>query len=343
MSDISSPSPVNDAPGTAKPRTEWSARWLQACSVLIIVAVLAVFAALSPVFLMPGNLGNVLQQTAVTGTLAFGLTLVMIGGGSNSLTGGIDLSIAANMGLSAAIFATQLAQGSSLGTAIALSLLGGAVLGLLNAIAVVWLRILPLLATLTTMNIAIGLEMVLTQNSTVPVSGPLFDLLIGPGPLMFPWLAWGFAFIALVFILLVNFTSFGLRLQAVGSHPVAAQANGLSIARYVAASYVLCGLAAGLAALGSVTVLSGSSPGANESLLMVIASVLLGVVFSRRLIPSPGGTLIAALFLSLIANGFQLINVSSYWINGVEGVLILLVVSLTALLRQRQQRRKVNV
>lgn len=89
--------------------------------------------------------------------------------------------------------------------------------------------------------------------------------------------------------------------------------------------------------------LSGSSPGANDSLLMVIASALLGVVFSRRLVPTIGGTLVSALFLSLIANGFQLINISSYWINGVEGLLILLVVSLTAVLRQRQQRRKVRV
>ncbi|WP_236942671.1 hypothetical protein [Ewingella americana] len=76
---------------------------------------------------------------------------------------------------------------------------------------------------------------------------------------------------------------------------------------------------------------------------MVIASALLGVVFSRRLVPTIGGTLVSALFLSLIANGFQLINISSYWINGVEGLLILLVVSLTAVLRQRQQRRKVRV
>jgi ribose transport system permease protein len=76
---------------------------------------------------------------------------------------------------------------------------------------------------------------------------------------------------------------------------------------------------------------------------MVIAAALLGVVFSRRLVPTLGGALISALFLSLIANGFQLINVSSYWINGVEGVLILLVVALTALMRRRQSRRTQGV
>ncbi|MFS2225941.1 ABC transporter permease [Pantoea sp. B65] len=343
MTDFSSAGSGAGRPDSAGTRRERSGHWLQGSALLIIIAVLAIFAVLSPIFLTVGNLGNVLQQTAVTGTLAFGLTLVMIAGGNNSLTGGIDLSLAANLGLSAAVFATQLSQGASVAMAIVYALLSGAALGLFNAFAVVWLRILPLLATLTSMNIAIGLEMVVTQNSTVPVSGPLFDLLLGAGPLTLPWLAWGFMLLALVFIVLAHFTPFGLRLQAVGSHRLAARANGLAVSRYIAASYLLCGLASGIAALGSVTVLSGSSPGANDNLLMVIASVLLGVVFSRRLVPTIGGTLISALFLSLIANGFQLINVSSYWINGVEGVLILLVVSLASLLRQRQQRRKVRV
>lgn len=342
MSELTSRETVADA-APPVPKSERSAHWLQGGALLIIIAVLAVFVFLSPIFLTAGNLGNVLQQTVVTGTLAFGLTLVLSGGGSHSLTGGIDLSVAANMGLSGAVFATQLSHGAPIGSAILLALLSGGALGLLNALAVVWLRILPLLATLTTMNIAIGLEMVLTENATVPVSGPLFDTLIGAGPLTLPWLAWIFAGVALVFIVLAHFTSFGLRLQAVGSHPIAARAQGLSVSRYVAASYVLCGLAAGIASLASVTLLSGSSPGANDSLLMVIASALLGVVFSRRLVPTVGGTLVSALFLSLIANGFQLINISSYWINGVEGLLILLVVSLTAVLRQRQQRRKVRV
>ncbi len=339
MTELSSDSLHN----TTVIRRDRSSQWLQASALLIIVAVLSVFAVLSPIFLTLGNLGNVLQQTVVTGTLAFGLTLVLIGGGSNSLTGGIDLSVAANMGLSAAVFTTRLSHGAPIAEALIFALLTGAMLGLLNALAVVWLRILPLLATLTTMNIAIGIEMVITQNSTIPASGPLFDLLLGNGPLTLPWLAWALILLAIIFTLLVHFTPFGLRLLAVGSHPLAARAQGLSVGRYIAASYILCGVAAAIASFSSVTLLSGSTPGSNDNLLMVIASVLLGVVFSRRLVPSIGGTLVSALFLSLLANGFQLINISSYWINGVEGVLILSVVALTAVLRQRQQRRKIRV
>lgn len=330
------------APGE-QPRRTHGQQWLQHVSLLIIVLVLAVFAWLSPIFLTVMNLGNVLQQTAVVGTLALGLTLVLSGGGLQGITGGIDLSIAANLGLSAAVFASQLSAGQPLAIALLLTLLTGAAVGLFNALAIVWLGILPLLATLTSMNIAIGLEMVLTSNASVSASSDLQNLLLSNGPLAVSWLGWSFLLLAFAAIALSRLTAFGLRLQAVGSHPQAANAAGIGVKRYQGLSYVLCGVSAAIAAVASVSLLSGSSPGANDNLLMVIAAALLGVVFSRRLVPTLAGALISALFLSLLANGFQLINVSSYWINGVEGVLILLVVALTALLRRRQSRRTQGV
>ena len=85
--------------------------WLQSGALLVILGVLAVFAASSPLFFTVGNLANVMQQSAVIGTLAFGLTLVLIGGGANGIAGGIDLSIAANLGFCAAVYATSLANG----------------------------------------------------------------------------------------------------------------------------------------------------------------------------------------------------------------------------------------
>lgn len=332
MSDV-----IHSAPNSHS-RSGRNTQWLQHVSLIIIILVLAVFAWLSPIFLTLTNLGNVLQQTAVVGTLALGLTLVLSGGGVQGISGGIDLSIAANLGLCAAVFSTLIATEHSTPVALLLTLFTGATVGLFNAFAIVWLGILPLLATLTSMNIAIGLEMVLTGNASVSASSELQNILIANGPFAVSWLGWGFLLLALIAIALSRFTAFGLRLQAVGSHPQAANAAGIGVKRYRALSYVLCGASAALASVASVSLLSGSSPGANDNLLMVIAAALLGVVFSRRLVPTLGGALISALFLSLISNGFQLVNVSSYWINGVEGVLILCVVALTALLRRRQQR-----
>jgi len=314
--------------------------WLQSGALLAILAVLAVFAASSPLFFTVGNLANVMQQTAVIGTLAFGLTLVLIGGGANGIAGGIDLSIAANLGFCAAVYATSLANGLASPTAIALTLSAGTAVGVFNAFAVVVLRMLPLLATLTTMNIVAGLELVVTKNSTVSATGPTLASLLDNGPFTIPWLSYAFVGVGLLFVWLGHFTRFGLRLHASGSHPAAVRAAGLSTEGYVAASYVVCGLSAGIAALASTALLSGSAPGAGENLLAVIAAALLGVVFSRRLVPTVAGTWLSVVFLGLVANGFQLDNVSSYWISGVEGALILFVVSLTALLRRRNLEKR---
>jgi len=65
-----------------------------------------------------------------------------------------------------------------------------------------------------------------------------------------------------------------------------------------------------------------------------VVTALLGVVFSARLVPTISGTLLSVLFVGFLINGFQLTNVSSYWVNGVEGVLIVLVVAATSLVRR---------
>ena len=73
---------------------------------LAFLLILAVFALTAPNFLSIGNLANVFAQSAILGVLAFGLTIVIIGGGSNVVTGGLDLSLASNLGLCAAVYAS---------------------------------------------------------------------------------------------------------------------------------------------------------------------------------------------------------------------------------------------
>ena len=117
-----------------------------------------------------------LGQSAILGVLAFGMTIVIIGGGSNVVTGGIDLSLAANMGLSAAIYAALVQTEFGDAVAVAAALGSGAAIGAVNAFSVVSLRILPLLATLAVMNIAAGLELVITQNTVIPADTSFLSL-----------------------------------------------------------------------------------------------------------------------------------------------------------------------
>ena len=285
------------------------------------------FALTARGFATPYNIFNVIEQTAIMGILSFGMSVVLIGGGTDVQTGGIDLSIAANAGLCAAIYAIMLAGGWTDGPAVAVTLAVG--VGLLNAVAVVRLGILPLLATLAVMNIAAGLELTVTENSVIGASSPLTQLIATGRFAGLSALAWIIIVFSLVMTWGIHYSSLGMRLYAVGGHPEAARAAGLNVGLYVAGTYVFSGLCASLAAILLVARLSASTTATGQLLLAILAAALLGTVFSRRFVPTAGGTIMATLFIGFLANGFQLSNVSYYWVNGVQGVLILMVVAVT--------------
>lgn len=305
-------------------------------SLLAFGLILAVFAVTAPNFLSLGNIFNVFAQSAILGILAFGLTCVVIGGGSNVVSGGLDLSLAANLGLCAALYCRLNNAGLSAWQAISLTLLCGLAVGALNGISVVLLRLPPLLATLASMNLVAGLELVLTQNTVLPTDSALLDTLANGLWWQVPALAWVLLGVALVLGLLIQHSPYGLRLYAVGEYPDAARAAGLGVGRYVFSSYLLAGLCAGVAAFCSAAFFSGSTTGSGEMLLSVVAIAFLGVVFSRRLVANIPGTLLAALLLGFLINGFQLLNISSFWVNGVQGVLILMVVAVSSALRKEE-------
>lgn len=314
----------------------FAAAALRGGSLLAFAAILVIFSLTAPYFLSVGNIGNVLGQSAIAGVLAIGLTIVLIAGGSNVVTGGIDLSLAANMGLSAAVYASLIQLGFGDATAITAAILTGAAIGAVNAAAVILAGIVPLLATLAVMNIVGGLELVLTQNTVIPAATPFLSFLSANDPLGIPILAYVLLGFTLVGTAIVQYTPIGLRLYAVGEFPEAARAAGLPLKRLVAGAFVASGICGGIAGILSVSYLSGSTTGAGEMLLPVVVTALLGSVFSRRLVPTISGTLLSALLVGFLVNGFQLLNISSTLVSGVQGLLILIVVSATTLLRRKE-------
>jgi ribose transport system permease protein len=302
-------------------------------------AILGYFAAFAPGFLSSFNIINVVEQSAILGVLAYGMTVVIIGGGSNVTEGGIDLSIAAAMGLCAAVYASIIHAGYSDAVGVIAALATGMAVGALNAIAVVGFGILPLLGTLAVMNVVAGAELTFTQNTVVSAISPLATWLISGSFAGISAMAWSLIIVSAAMLVFIHKTGFGLRLYAVGGHHEAARAAGISVPFYLSFSYIFSGFSAGVAAVLAVSRLSGSSPGAGEMLLSVLAASLLGAVFSRRFVPTIGGTLLSVLFIGFLSNGFQLLNVSSYWVNGVQGAMILLVVAATSFARGPEASR----
>ena len=216
--------------------------------------------------------------------------------------------------------------------------LAGGLVGAVNALAVIGFGVLPLLATLATMNVCAGAELVITQNTVLTSTSPFLGFITGATALGLSITDWTLVAITALLLFVMHATPVGLRLRAVGGHPRAARAAGLRVRATGAGAYVAAGLLAGLAALVQAARLSGSSPGSGDILLSVVLTSLLGVVFSRRLQPGIGGTLAAVLFIGCLVNGFQLLNVSSYWVNGIEGTLILSVVALRSTVGRSRRR-----
>ena len=292
-------------------------------------AIVIYFALTARGFVSVFNLFNVVEQSTILAILAFGMTVVFIGTGTDVQKGGIDLSIAANAGLCAAVFVTLLKLGYPDAAAVLASLATGMIIGVLNGLAVVTFRILPLLGTLAVMNIAAGLELTITENTVVSASSGFLTALQFGRFLGISALVWILFAFTLVLAAAMHLAPLGQRLYSVGGFPEAARAAGVSVGRHIYYSYVFSGFCAGFAAVLIVSRLSASTPGTGLLLLPILAAALLGTVFSRRFVPTIGGTFLAALFVGFLANGFQLTGVSSYWVNGVQGTLILLVVAVT--------------
>ncbi len=248
-------------------RTPWSrglAPWarqqaLRAGSYLAFAAILLVFALKAPFFLSVGNIGNVLGQSAILavprlrhdrrhdrgGGQCRDRRHRPVAGRHHGARGG---------GLCSPDPGRLWRRVASVG-----ALATGLAVGLFNALAVVGLGIVPLLATLATMNIVAGIELVITQNTVIPADTPFLSLLSGSAFYGIPNLALVLAGVSVVSILAVQFTPVGLRLYAVGEFPEAARAAGLPIKRLVAGSYLVSGLFGGMAAILSVAYLSGST------------------------------------------------------------------------------------
>jgi ribose transport system permease protein len=304
---------------------------------LLLVLVIGVFATLpatSSTFTSPENIRNVLGDQAVLGVLAIASILPLV-------VGHFDLSVGAQASITQiAVAAAMSRYGIPMVPAVAIGIVMGAAIGLVNGVLVAKVRVNALITTLGVATVIAGLISLYTKGTTI-VSGISHDLIdLGQGDwLGIPRTTFFLLAVALLVAYVLGATVYGRRLRLVGSNPAAAQLVGLRLDRLVLSTFVFTGALAGVAGALLVARNGNANPASgNEYTLLAVAAAFLGATTIR-----PGqfnvlGTLVAIFFLAFSVNGLNLAGVEP-WINDVfNGTALVVAVGLSAVFARQRQR-----
>ena len=301
---------------------------------LALILVCALFSSMTSRFLTPTNISVILNQVSVNAILAFGVTFVII-------AGGIDLSLGSLVAVCGVVVAL-LSQNNeySLWLAIIGTLISGIALGALNGIIVVLTKVPPFIVTLGTMTIGRGVALILSNGRPISDLNESLnflgngDLLGIPIPILFLVLSY-----ATCHILLTK-TIFGRYVKAIGGNEMASYVAGVRVNRIKLYVYMISGLFAALAGILLTARINTGQPNAGLGFeLDAIAAVIIGGTSTRGGKGTITGTLLGVLFIGVINNGLDLINVSAYWQQVIMGGIIILAVVLDGL----YQKLKMNI
>jgi ribose/xylose/arabinose/galactoside ABC-type transport system permease subunit len=273
----------------------------------LAVIFIAFVAVVGRPFYSPGNVENILMQSAVFTMAGLGMTMVII-------TAGIDLAAGSIIALSMVVTAMILQDGGG----VFLAVLGGTAAatfaGLVQGCLITGLNLVPFIVTLGGMQAIRGLTKGIADNQEIsppdnnwlyqvlmfPVQGKTFNWEIAPLGV------WATLFAALFAAALLRYTKLGRHIYAVGSNEATARLCGVSVARTKIIVYTLAGLFAGLAGVLEFSKLNlGQPTGALSYELYVIAACVIGGTSLMGGVGTITGTVVGALIIGTLNAGAQ--------------------------------------
>lgn len=281
-------------------------------------------------FLTSGNITNLMRQASLIAIIAIGQTFVII-------TAGIDLSVGAVVGLASTVVALLLKAGVPIPAAVALTLLVGVAVGVVNAFGIVRLGLPPFIMTLAMMTALRGVGLLITGGMTIAGFPTAFGAFSRGSLFGVPNLFWVVVLVAVPAYVLLHHGRWGRYIYAVGSNPEAARLSGVRVDRTLYLAYVV---SATLAALSGILTASRigigvATTGEGWELEAIAASVIGGASLFGAVGGVPG-PLLGALLLSSINNGANLLNVNAFWQRIITGILIIVIVFFDQLRRRRR-------
>jgi ribose/xylose/arabinose/galactoside ABC-type transport system permease subunit len=293
-------------------------------------------------FLSLDSLINLLRSSVPILILSGPFTLLMI-------SGYIDLSVGSAMSLSAVVFAWLILNGFGFLPSIIITLILGIILGALNGLLVMRLRITPIIATLVTLNLFKGIALLIVpkglsaimSNSKQTMPAWINDFARKDVLLGLPWAFWLAIVVIIALTIVQRRTILGKYAAAIGGNRLAAELSGIDAVKMVWLLYIIVGFFAALAGLARASYMSLGDPlsGDGMQLTCIIAVLLGGTAFSGGEGSVPK-TIIGSLIIICVTVGLLTI-IPAYWANVAQGTVLIVAVVLNHLLvRERQTLNK---
>lgn len=309
-----------------------AARVLNTLGPLIgLVFAYALFASLRfKTFVSWDNTEIMLLQTAVVGTAALGMTLIII-------AGGIDLAAGSTIALVTVVIAKLLEAGASPIVAAAGGILTGAMCGLVSGMLITGLRLLPFIVTLGMMGVLRGLAKGVADEQPIYPDTTWLNSLLFKLPAEKKWMlvppgVWIMLLLAATVAIMLRYTRFGRHAFAIGSNEQTARLCGVNVARNKVLIYTIGSMLAGVAGLFQFSYLTGGDPTSAVGLeLNIIAAVVIGGASLSGGQGSIAGALIGALIMTVVSNGCTKMGYANWVQEIVTGAIIVAAVTLDKL------------
>jgi len=303
-------------------------------TLILLIALAALtggFAAVSKDFYSSYNLISMVTNMTFLGLTAIGFCI-------NLVAGEVDISIGANIALTSCVTAFAYDVGLPIGVAIACGLLVGALLGSLNALVITLFKVNSLIVTLGTMSIAQGIAYTMTHGLSILIMEDTLGFFgrgsVGPVP--FPILV--LAVLTILFTILLNSTKLGRTVKAVGSNPRVAFLSGIRVNRVKFFTITLCAVMASISGLliASLSAVGMPQHGIGQEFPIISAVILGGASLSGGR-GSVIGSIIGILIMAVIYNGLVMLNIPSYTVEMIRGIILILIVA-SYEIRDRRRR-----
>lgn len=309
-------------------RIEWNQLAARYGTLGAALLIFAVFAATSSQFTSAANISNILVQISVLMVISSGLTVAVA-------SGEFDLSVGQVAGLSGVLVAGLMVwSGLPIAPAIALAVLSGVVIGVVNGLLVTRLRIPSLIATLAMGPIALGVNYAYDGGDSIYASFPQAFYAIATGRIggVVPVPIVIALVVVAVFYVLLNRTRLGRAVVATGSNLQAARLSGIDVDRCRMMALTLSALGAAMGGVMLTARLGTGQPGAGEPYLLdSLTAVFLGMTAFKPGRATVEGTLVGVVIIGMLDNGLNLLGAPFYLQNVVRGVVMIAAVSLAVL------------